>query len=317
MPWAGGTYSNPTNISAFDQGGGKIVSSVFASAHDDFEAGINACINASGQNTPSGDLPMGGQRHTNVGAAQSTNQYQRAGDYITQFPVYMIDANSASSESVCVSISAPFWPATASAGMHMWVTPAAVKPLTAPSTVNIQVSSANGNMSQKIVDENGSALMPGAMQTALPAHLVHDGTNFILLNPYAAEFISSTAKFIGGASVSATINANGGLPLNPTFFKDGNIAHMAIRGRIFSVLTSAGGSIPQTSFFMPSVCPVPLRPTGAGRDFPAAAFVSASGGKTRAADIKISTNGNVRFDTVTLTTAVYKTPGITWAITTV
>jgi hypothetical protein len=59
--------------------GNNIDAPDFDEENDAFAAGINACIAKNGENTATGDLPMGGNIHTGVGDATALTHYAAAG----------------------------------------------------------------------------------------------------------------------------------------------------------------------------------------------------------------------------------------------
>lgn len=81
MPWSGGTYTKGNQATggwAGDQANGiGIESGRHDNQDNDFTTGINSCLNKSGQNTPTANLPMGGFKHTNVAVASSRTDYAR------------------------------------------------------------------------------------------------------------------------------------------------------------------------------------------------------------------------------------------------
>ena len=180
MPWSGGTYTFPTNMSANDAAGLKIESSTFSSAHDDLELGIDSALHKAGQNSPTADLPMAGNRHSNVGAAQSTNQYQRVNETITQFPVFLLDKNTLSSISISCSASGiGQWPNNA-AGNRVHVQMARNYPSTSAKPIFLKVASAT---SDNVVGPRGQTLWPGALVSGHTHTFVHDGSNWRVKDP--------------------------------------------------------------------------------------------------------------------------------------
>ena len=103
MGWDGsGGYDRQRNFSGDASANIKILASAMDQELDDFASAMQLCLARDGQNTPTGDIPMGGNRVINVGAAQSATDYIRAKEVIENVPVYMVDEN-ASSDRVSVS----------------------------------------------------------------------------------------------------------------------------------------------------------------------------------------------------------------------
>lgn len=92
MPWSGGTFNRANGSTGWqdDQSAGI---GIEAGRHDtqdnDFRNGINECINAAGQNAATGNLPMGGFKHTNVANAAANDQYAAYGQVLTLLSQYM------------------------------------------------------------------------------------------------------------------------------------------------------------------------------------------------------------------------------------
>ena len=82
MAWSGGTFSRTNGVNSGsqtwqnDRDAGTKIRADRHDVHDqDMADGINACLHKGGQNTPTADLPMGGQKHTGVGDAAARDQY--------------------------------------------------------------------------------------------------------------------------------------------------------------------------------------------------------------------------------------------------
>ena len=60
---------NPDNIIDADK---------MDSEDDNFKAGLEACLTRSGENSPTADLPMGGNKHTGVADATARTNYASA-----------------------------------------------------------------------------------------------------------------------------------------------------------------------------------------------------------------------------------------------
>lgn len=91
MPWSGsspsqtfsrtdGTRAGSTTWQEADAAGVDIVSSDHDTHDQDMANGINACLKKDGGNAATSNLPMGGFRHTNVGAATARSNYARFSD---------------------------------------------------------------------------------------------------------------------------------------------------------------------------------------------------------------------------------------------
>ena len=83
MPWSGGTYTKGNAGTGGWAGDAGLGIGIEAGRHDtqdnDFANGINNALAKDGQNTPTGNLPMGGYKHTNCNAATANNEYATLG----------------------------------------------------------------------------------------------------------------------------------------------------------------------------------------------------------------------------------------------
>lgn len=86
MPWNGsgsftrgdGVFTGTTIWAQNKTAGVKITTSRHDTHDEDLADGIEACLTKNGENYPSANLPMNGQRHTGVGAASARTDYARA-----------------------------------------------------------------------------------------------------------------------------------------------------------------------------------------------------------------------------------------------
>lgn len=82
MPWSAGTFSRANGATGWQDDQAANIG-IEAGRHDtqdnDFRNGINETINKAGQNTPTGNLPMGGFKHTGVANAAASAEYAAYG----------------------------------------------------------------------------------------------------------------------------------------------------------------------------------------------------------------------------------------------
>jgi hypothetical protein len=115
-----------------------------------------------GRNAATGDLPMGGHRHTNVGAPASATNYMRSKDLIENHPIYVVDAEASADR---ISVSAAFYTTASAAtaprdGSHILVKAGSDK----SSAVAIRLNTGDGNpFSANVVLTNGSSIYSGAI----------------------------------------------------------------------------------------------------------------------------------------------------------
>lgn len=105
MGWSAGTFSRVHDWTT-DEGSAIDIEAVRMDAEDDnFATGINTCLTKDGQNTPTGNLPMGTNRHTGVGDAAAKTDYASAADVIDQHLTFYVDSGSADAYVVTPSPS--------------------------------------------------------------------------------------------------------------------------------------------------------------------------------------------------------------------
>ena len=95
MGWSNGTFTRTHDWTADEAGAIDIESVRMDQEDDNFAAGINNCLTKDGQNTPTGNLPMGSNRHTGVGNAVALTDYASAADVIDQHLTYYVDSGAA------------------------------------------------------------------------------------------------------------------------------------------------------------------------------------------------------------------------------
>lgn len=166
---------------------------ILASRHDandtDFTNGINNCITKDGQNSPSADLPMGGQKHTNVGNGTARNNYLAMGQFQDQGGVYVATTGSADTY-----VAAPSPSITAyAAGQRFSIKINATN--TGAATINFNAVGAKSLVKSGAVALEANELVADRLYTIL-----YDGTNFQVLNP------TPKPEIVMGAHSSAFAN---------------------------------------------------------------------------------------------------------------
>ena len=117
--WQSGVFSVSIDMSANAAAGINVVASAFSNQMDTVKAGINQTLTKDGQNTPTADLPMGGFKHSGAAKAAAVDSYVRVQEFVHLGPIYMVDAEAAS--SLTISCTATPWPVAVSAGMNIYV----------------------------------------------------------------------------------------------------------------------------------------------------------------------------------------------------
>src|SRR5688572_9066579 len=117
-----------------------------------------------GRNAATGNLPMGGFRHTNVGAPASATNYMRAKDFIENVPIYVVDAEASADR---ISVSASFYTTASAAtaprdGSKLIIKAGSDK----SSAVAIRLNTGDGNPhSGNVTLSNSSAIYSGAIRS--------------------------------------------------------------------------------------------------------------------------------------------------------
>ena len=101
-----GNVTRLRNFSADASAGIKILASAMDEEIDDIVSAISLAWTINGQNTPTQDIPLGGNRLINGGAAQSVSDYIRVREVIENVPIYMQDTTTSADT---VSVSAQFF----------------------------------------------------------------------------------------------------------------------------------------------------------------------------------------------------------------
>jgi hypothetical protein len=190
-----GNYSLPSGNPVST---GTSISSTWANTTlSDIATALTNSISKDGQTVATGNLPMGGFKHTNVADAASRNQYASAGQ------LQDFSTNALSSVSGTNTIIGSLNPTITAYATRMLVVFTPANANTGATTINV-----NGVGAKSIVKGNGTALAANDLLTTVPAVLVYDGTNFVLLNPLAA------LPAMNGAALTSLSAANltGSLP---------------------------------------------------------------------------------------------------------
>lgn len=165
--WNGSGTFTKTHTWVDDQANGI---KIRADRHDqndtDFTNGINNCITKDGQNSPSADLPMNGQKHTNVAKADALNQYATVEQVIDNELIYY----TASGTDTYTITPIPAI-STYAAGQEFVVK--FTNGNTGASTLNVNALGA-----KNILIDGSITLSAGKIPAGSILKLVYDGTQF-------------------------------------------------------------------------------------------------------------------------------------------
>lgn len=194
MPWSGSTFSRVHSWVADAAAALGIQASRMDAEDDNFAAGINACLKKDGGNAATGNLPMGGFRHTGVGNASARSHYATVDQ--VQDGEYIYGGTTGGVANAYTCTLAPAITALV-AGMRFTVK--VHDGNTGATTIN-----PNSIGVTDIKKGGGTALSSGDMPTNGFADLMFDGTDFELLNPSPNTGISVPVAVNQGGTGSAT-----------------------------------------------------------------------------------------------------------------
>ena len=172
MGWSGGTFSRVHNFSADASAGIQAQASRFDAEFDEYKAGLENCVTRDGQNAASGNLPMGGNKHTGVGAATSAQEYLRADQNTQQTGIWLVGHSPSGG---VFSASADVFPAALQDGMRIHAK---------SSSNNFIVSASTGTI---IINGLTAPLFTGGNQVVASQSAVfeayYDNSQWNLINP--------------------------------------------------------------------------------------------------------------------------------------
>ena len=156
--------------------------------HDeDLALGIQACLTKNGENEPTGDLPMGGNKHTNVGNATARNQYAAYGQVLDAAGAF-VGAAGVAGTADAITLT----PSTAitayAAGMQFRF----VVETTNTGAVTVDVS---GVGPKSILKAGGQELVAGDIKDGDVVSILYDGTQFYLVGGTADQVVLTEAAY--------------------------------------------------------------------------------------------------------------------------
>ncbi len=218
MGWVGSDFQRTHNFSADASAGINIVASRFDAEFDNFETGLEACLKLDGTNNPAADFPMGGFKHTNVGAAASINQYLRLDQLQQQTPIFC----SFGGDADVISVSTyPTYAALVTGHTIIVSCPSA-------NTTTSVVIKLNGLSSRPVVRPDGSPLGYGDVLGL--RRYTYIGTKFVIENPKTGTFhdaeihsgsvvFTSVVEFSGSVSFSSAASIFDGAAQYPIGYR--------------------------------------------------------------------------------------------------
>jgi hypothetical protein len=171
MPRDGsGTYNLPSGQPVVTST--PISSTVHNTLATDVASALTQSLSKDGQTTPTADLPMGGNKHTGVADATARSHYAAAGQ--VQDGVFTKAGSVSGTDTIIASLT-PALPAYVE-GMAVVFEPAA-------NNTGAVTLALNGLTAKAVKRPYGAALLPRDLVSGVPALIVYDGTDFLLINP--------------------------------------------------------------------------------------------------------------------------------------
>lgn len=180
--------------------GTTITATAFNALTADLATGLSTCMTKDGQTVATGNIPMGNNRITGMGAGTAATDAAN----LTQVQTTAAKLLTVSGTDTITASGTPTVAAYTSGAMY-YFTPAATN--TGAVTINID------SLGAKSVTKNGStALVAGDLTSGKVAVVVYDGTRFQLINVGAS---SSTGNITFTNNTVSTSNTNGDIIFAP------------------------------------------------------------------------------------------------------
>ncbi len=202
MPWIGSSFSRDngthtgSTVWAQDAAAGTNIVANNHDAHDqDLASGINACLNKSGANTPTADLPMGGFKHTNVDDGAARAEYATVGQ-LQDTGVSYGGASTGAANVYAVTLT----PAITALADGMELSFVAHQANSGAATLNVCSLGAVA-----IRDANNAALVSGAIISGAPVTVSYSAsanTWKIVSDVSGSRVVTGTLSVTGEAALS-------------------------------------------------------------------------------------------------------------------
>lgn len=151
---------------------GTTISSTWANnTLSDIASALTQSISKDGQTTYTGNQPMGGNRHTNVGNATARNEYATLGQVQDSAAQYLTSVSG--TDTITASLT----------GLAAYVTGLTFRFVPANTNTGAVTLNVNGLGAIAVTKQGALALSAGDIVSGAAAELLYDGTQFQLLNP--------------------------------------------------------------------------------------------------------------------------------------
>lgn len=232
MAWSSGVFTRLYNWVNDRDAGTKILATKMDAEMDGFATGINTCLTKDGQNTPTADLPMSGQKHTGIGNASARDQYPAVGQIQDGGLVYAQTTGSADAYVLTLS------PAISSLVTGMVVNfRANFTNTTATPTLNV-----NGTGAVQILSSRSHNLQASDIVNTRHYRAFYNGATWLLSDPIAAG-INGNQGVVALAPTSAidtgTSDTVAVTPAGLVHFADGSSTQKLAKSALASPLNTA------------------------------------------------------------------------------
>jgi len=198
MAWAGGNYTKGNNATGGWVGDASLGIGIEAGRHDtqddDFATGINQCLNKDGSNAATGNLNLGGNKLTNIGAATARTDAAQTAQVQDSSPLWG-GTSGGTSTAYTITLSPPIT-AYATGQTFRWIANATV---TGAATINVN------SVGAKTLQRQGTALVGNEFKTGDIVEMVYDGTQFQITNIASAPiYVDRTNNRVGIGTTAPT-----------------------------------------------------------------------------------------------------------------
>lgn len=279
-----GTYNLPAGNPVTT---GTTISSTWANTTlSDMATALTGSIASDGQTTASGNLPMGGFIHTNVGNATVRNNYASAGQVQDGVITYL---TSVSGTNTITAVGAVGMTAYATGQKFTFIAAGAN---TGAATININ------SIGAKSITKNGAtALSAGDLASGAVAEVVYDGTQFQLISGLAGLSTPISASN-GGTGLTSVGTSGNVLTSNGTSW----VSSAPASGKVLQVVNATYSTSTSTTSntYIDSGLTATITPTSATSKI--LVFVNCAGVQKQAVDAGTGVNLRLLRNSTTLVT---------------
>ena len=220
MPRNGsGTYSLPAGNPVTS--GATISSTTHNTTMTDVASALTASLAKDGQTAATANLPMGGNKHTNVAAAAARTQYARAAEVQDGSITYLTSVSGADTITATGALSLDAY----TAGQGFWFIPASDN--TGAVTINI-----NSIGAKSIYDSYGNELDAGDLVSGGAYQIAYDGTQFVLLGSVGKVRQVVLATSTTDDAISTTSDSDTSLTASITLSQADSVVIIQAFGRV-------------------------------------------------------------------------------------